>query len=72
MSSVLPEGNPAAWRRWDIEEALRPLISSSSSALTTSAGSQRWDLAVLSSSGAAVGVSLLSDFVSPTVQQKCQ
>mgnify|MGYP007030125045 CR=1 FL=1 len=52
-SKVLPEGNPAAFDRAPAPERSRPATSSSSSALSTSAGSQRWALAVARISGAA-------------------
>ena len=49
---VFPVGKPAALRLIWTEEARLPATSSVRSALTTSAGSQRWILAVASRSGA--------------------
>ena len=52
LSKVFPVGNPAALRRAASMDRARPAISSSSSALTISAGSHRCVFAVANSSGA--------------------
>ncbi|VMP72488.1 Uncharacterised protein [Streptococcus pneumoniae] len=49
---VLPVGNPAALRRAASMDRARPVVSSTSRALRTSAGSQRWARAVASTSAA--------------------
>jgi hypothetical protein len=51
-SKVFPVGNPAALRRVTSIDRSRPATSSTSSALTTSTGSQRCAFAVAISSGA--------------------
>jgi len=55
-SNVFPVGKPAAVRRLARAERSRPVTSSIRRALMTSAGSQRWALAVARMSGAAVRV----------------
>src|SRR6266536_6166326 len=54
LANVLPVGKLAALRRIRRVAASRPVTSSASSTRSTSAGSQRWALAVASTSGAAV------------------